>query len=416
MIDFYISDSALQILSQLLVLGAYLSTIYVFIEREKMFMCAGVIYSVISTALVYHIFENIGLTILFCIIILLVNRFRNGILIVSITIGYLLVNNISLIIVSNQETLFYMMLKLVSLECAYYIFQIVYYCRKTESIKSHLIFQSLIFCFCFGANFLLILYNQNMQMGTRDILFFPVFVNTALYLVTSLLIHAFIKNQKMQESLKIQQLKNEMVNKQYIVLKDKYEDIFILKHDMKHHLQTLSILLHQGNIENAKNYIDQVSGYINKNSLIFTSTNQMLEIVFNEKYLEAKKLGISIEMKCKAVALDYINDIDIIAIFANVLDNAIEAASISENEKKVAVSLVERNYYIIFEVVNTYGNKLQKKKNNLQSTKKGHLGFGLISVNKAVKRYGGLVKQDYDNDFFKMTIFFPVKNDILSNI
>ena len=185
---------------------------------------------------------------------------------------------------------------------------------------------------------------------------------------------------------------------------------------MKHHLQTLSILLHQENMESAKDYIDKVSRYINKNSLIFTSTNQMLEIIINEKYLEAKKLGISIEMKCKDVTLNYINDIDIIAIFANVLDNAIEAASISDNEKKVAVSLIERNDYIIFEVINTYGNKLQIKNNNLQSTKKDHLGLGLISVRKAVKRYDGLVKQDYDNDIFKMTIFFPVKNGISNNI
>lgn len=409
MIDFYISDFALQILSQFLVLGTYLSITYVFVARKKMFVCAGVIYSVISTALVYHIFENIGLTIFFCIIILLLNRFQNGIMIISIAIGYLLVNNISLIIVSNQETLFYMMLKLVSLECAYFIFQIIFYFRKSKRIKSYLIFQSLIFCFCFGANYLLILYNQNMQMGTRDILFFPVFVITALYLVTSLLIHLFIKNQQMQENLKIQQIKNEMVNKQYFALKEKYEDIFILKHDMKHHLQTLSILLHQGNIENAKDYIDKVSGSINKSSLIFTSTNQMLEIVMNEKFLEAKKLGISMEMKCRDVALDYINDIDIIAIFGNVLDNAIEAASISDNEKKISVSLAERNFYVIFEVINTFGNKLQKKNNHLQSTKKGHLGFGLISVNKTVKRYGGLVKQDYENDIFKMTIFFPAK-------
>lgn len=416
MIDFYISDSALQILSQLLVLGTYLSVVYLFAARKKFFVFAGVIYAAISTALVYYIYENIFLTVFFCLTILLANRFENFMVIVSATAGYLLVNNISLVISSNQETLFYMMLKLVSLECAYFIFQIFYYIWKEERLKNYLVFLSSVFCFCFGANFLLILYNRNMQLGTRDILFFPVFVNTVLYLVTSSLFHAFINNQRIQEGLKIQQLKNEMVNQQYHVLKEKYEDIFLLKHDMKHHLQTLSILLYQGNHEKAKEYIGQVSGDINKSSLIFTSTNQMLEIVLNEKYSEARKLGIDIEMNCADVALDHINDIDIIIIFANILDNAIEAASLSYHEKKIAVSLAERNYYIIFETINTYGNQLLVQNGNLRSTKKGHSGLGIVSVNKTVKRYGGILKRDYDDTIFKMTVFLPVEKVVLNNI
>ncbi len=412
--DFYVSDTAMQLLAIIPTLIVYLFILYKYTVKKKIFVVFGIVYVILALMDVYD--EHFIITGLFCMGVLFINRMKNTILIVAVTAGFILVDNSFLLIHSNQETLFYMMVKLAALQCAFFLYQLYeLWKRRTEHVKYLLLFQSIFYVFCFGVCVLLILYNTNMKKGMREVIYFPVFAITVLYLGVSVLFDFFQKNQIVQEKLNLQKEKNEMVNKQYQVLKQKYEDISILKHDTKHHLQTLAILLYQNQVDKAKVYIQSFSDYMNENTFAFRSTSQILEIIINEKYLEAKAKGIRMELDCEDFSMNRVDDVDMITIFANVLDNAIEAVEVLETERYIEVKLARKEHYIVFEVVNPYDGRVEEENHRFRTTKPGHDGLGIRSVRKTVTKYSGMVQMDYEGGIFTTTVLLPVRNCMMDN-
>ncbi len=407
MVDWYISDTALQLSSQLLVSGTYLWMLYTYIaERKRLFACMGILYAVISFALIYDVQESIIFSVIACILFLCMNQFRKRLPIIVVTTGYLLINHNALFIRTNQETLFYMMLKLIALECLFFVYECIITLKRKEYPNSALLFHTVFFGVSFGTNLLLLLHHQNMRRGTKDVLYFSVFANSALYIFVSVFFGIYMKNRWTMQKLEIKKLKDEMVYRQYEILKQKYEHVSILKHDMKHHLQTISILLYQGKREEVQEYIDQFASNMNENAMVYHCSNAILEIVINEKYLEATNQGIGMELRCEDAGLEYIDDVDVIAIFANVLDNAIEAASMLEGERKICVTLLERQDGVLFQVMNQYRGKVLNVGGKLRTTKRGHEGWGIASIRKTVERYGGTMQISYDDMIFTITVRF----------
>src|SRR5699024_3367711 len=89
-----------------------------------------------------------------------------------------------------------------------------------------------------------------------------------------------------------------------------------------------------------------------------------------------------------------IDDISLCTIFANTLDNAIEACvKVAEpSARKISVKArYTENGYFSYEIVNSKANPIRKKKGVLLTDKedsRSH-GLGLSSVRAAVEKYHG---------------------------
>lgn len=414
MVSIYISDHFLQIISHLFLLFVYIWMEYPYIiENKREFNILTVFFSVITFIFLYKIPMNIIISFLYLILTVILNKKKNVLNIFLLFIGYFIVNNLGLVVSSTQETLYFMMLKLIATDIYFFIFQI--YLSVIEYVNKNRIFiffQIFLFVTCIGANILILFNNQFMINETRDILYFPIFVISILYIVLSILIYYYNDYQEMNEMVRIHEIKNEIINKQYFSLKQKYEEISILKHDINNHLQTLYILSVQDNKgvkEYLKTYISTMSEY----SLYFKSDNQMLEIVINEKYIEARDKNINFEVECENTNLMFLEDIDIVTIFCNLLDNAIEANDNILKDKFIKVIITERDNYNVIQIINSFSNSVTVKKNRIITTKKGHLGLGLTSVKKSVEKYSGLLTFETEDDKFTIALLFPFNQNII---
>ena len=410
MVSIYISDHFLQIISHLFLLFVYIWMEYPYIiENKREFNILTVFFSVITFIFLYKIPMNIIISFLYLILTVILNKKKNVLNIFLLFIGYFIVNNLGLVVSSTQETLYFMMLKLIATDIYFFIFQI--YLSVIEYVNKNRIFiffQIFLFVTCIGANILILFNNQFMINETRDILYFPIFVISILYIVLSILIYYYNDYQEMNEMVRI----HEIINKQYFSLKQKYEEISILKHDINNHLQTLYILSVQDNKgvkEYLKTYISTMSEY----SLYFKSDNQMLEIVINEKYIEARDKNINFEVECENTNLMFLEDIDIVTIFCNLLDNAIEANDNILKDKFIKVIITERDNYNVIQIINSFSNSVTVKKNRIITTKKGHLGLGLTSVKKSVEKYSGLLTFETEDDKFTIALLFPFNQNII---
>ncbi|HBF5147711.1 TPA: sensor histidine kinase [Clostridioides difficile] len=149
-----------------------------------------------------------------------------------------------------------------------------------------------------------------------------------------------------------------------------------------------------------------------ENQYIYNTGNIVLDAILREKHNKCSVENINLSIDIKLNEELFIKPDDICIIFANIIDNAIEACS-KANEGmikyiKLKATLVNKFYVIKCE--NSRFNEV--KINNLKITtdKKDKFfhGIGLSSVRYSVEKYNGYIKINTPNDKFEILIYIPI--------
>lgn len=147
-------------------------------------------------------------------------------------------------------------------------------------------------------------------------------------------------------------------------------------------------------------YIEDVHSMLNSLGMKFYTENRMLNIVLNDKLKEFPPEQV--ECRLGGVNLGFISDIDITTIFANLLDNALEA----QPDKESSSIKIKGERIHEFTVIKI-SNPLVENYVEGRSTKVGHEGIGLQNVRSAVEKYSGELQLDHSDSLFSVTIAFP---------
>ena len=113
--------------------------------------------------------------------------------------------------------------------------------------------------------------------------------------------------------------------------------------------------------------------------------------------IDCNRRGIQFDYYVKGCNLLGVDDIDLVAILGNLMDNAMTAADQSAG-KRISLETTKRNGYSIVIVTNSCDTAPVINGQQLVSSKtdKWFHGFGLKSVAKTLKKYGGDFAWDYN--------------------
>ena len=127
----------------------------------------------------------------------------------------------------------------------------------------------------------------------------------------------------------------------------------------------------------------------------------MLNIILNEKLCHENLRDARLELDIEENCLDRIQEIDITTIFANLLDNAIEAMGRDkEPEEKYLKILAKREKeFLMIQVENSKSRHPEKWE--------GHQGLGLENVREAIKPYEGNCTITDEEKRFQAVILIP---------
>ena len=105
----------------------------------------------------------------------------------------------------------------------------------------------------------------------------------------------------------------------------------------------------------------------------------------------------------------HISSIDICAILANQIDNALVACAKIPVDKECFVKVViwQKENFVFFKVTNTTHKNPFNDKHELISTKNGLHGFGVKNISRTVSSYGGTLKSDYKDGKFISIAMIP---------
>ena len=186
-------------------------------------------------------------------------------------------------------------------------------------------------------------------------------------------------------------------------------EVNTLRHDLKNHLLCISEYIRLQQPDAAMEYIEKLTGQVKKelpyhmmtSSVAVNAILDLKKLVCDENQIDIKYFVLE--------ELPKIDETDLCVILANLLDNAIEAAS-KEEKRQIRLSMEIIGNYFRIVVQNQIAESVLKNNKKLGTTKKNQKihGFGLQSVEDAVERNDGMSNFSEENGWFVADIMLKI--------
>lgn len=180
-----------------------------------------------------------------------------------------------------------------------------------------------------------------------------------------------------------------------------------MRHDMKNHLSVVETLLRGGRYEKAEEYLHGLDQEFTSKTRGYCP-DPVVNAVLNAKMEKAQEEGIACEYQVDLKEAAALTDIELCSLFANTLDNAIEACVKIKDREKRRITLKARsvNGHFSYEIVNAKENKVTERNGSFETDKedKGSHGIGLWNVRQIVQKYEGEMDVSYTDETFSVTI------------
>lgn len=196
---------------------------------------------------------------------------------------------------------------------------------------------------------------------------------------------------------------------QYQMSKESIDFINYKYHDLKHQIAALRA---EENPEKRMIFLDRMEEEIHCYEVQNKTGNKVLDSVLTGKSVKCEKFGITLNSVVDGKLLDFMDIMDICTIFGNALDNAIECEkNVPDKEKRlIYLAVFSQKDFLIMRFENFFEGKLKSSEGVIKTTKthKSEFhGYGIKSIMHTVKKYGGAVRINVKDKWFKLTILIP---------
>lgn len=199
----------------------------------------------------------------------------------------------------------------------------------------------------------------------------------------------------------------EIYANQLDIMKNSYQKIKELRHDMRHHLGELKYLANTNEKKQLLAYIEDMELHMINTEEYVSSGNKEIDGTLNYLLQTAKKklkeVDVSVSIPENLEIHNYLFNV----ILGNLLENAIAAAVKTERKYlKIHIKLKQNVIYIVVE--NSYNGEVKIKDNKIMTSKKDKKihGIGLESVKRMVEEMNGMLDIQWKESVFTVNIIF----------
>lgn len=242
----------------------------------------------------------------------------------------------------------------------------------------------------------------------------------AVFFIIGALFVTYLVLKLIDESNTNMTLKNEndqlsLQSLQYEYLKNRMEAARRAKHDLR---QSLTVIQSYIKDDNKKDLLEYISHYISSlpsDAPIHYCNNYALNalIVYYETLAQENNIQFHAEIDYPD-NLDF-RDADIIVLYGNMLENAIEACMhISSGEPSITFQIKQVYDMLVSTLDNSYAGEIYKSGDKFLSTKSNHTGLGIASIKNIAKKYNGVTLFEYDKQVFHVSVMLNPKEQKLN--
>ena len=203
----------------------------------------------------------------------------------------------------------------------------------------------------------------------------------------------------------------DMQYKNYKLSKESIDIVNQKYHDLKHQI---NLLKSGADSEKAGEYLEQMEREIKIYETQNKTGNKVLDTILTSKSMHCQRHGIELKFMGEGQLLNFMEDMDISALFGNMLDNAIESVvKIKDRQKRlISLHVIQDKQFIRIRTENYCEENVQFQDGIPITTKKDKRfhGYGMKSMKKIVEKYGSSVMAGKANNWFELKILIPMKH------
>lgn len=193
--------------------------------------------------------------------------------------------------------------------------------------------------------------------------------------------------KEQEKTLLTQQMKYQ--EQHYAELLRVDSQIKAVKHDMKNHLRTISMLSNDGNHTELQEYINSTTNLIQQTELLITSGNPYIDALLGMKLSEMKEKAIHCKPKLSIPQSLPLPFSDTVTILGNILDNAIKSCVEYGDLSEITFSITYQQNTLLIHMENPCVSKIIKPYDT-----------GMQNVVNAAKKYSGTVQTQLQNEVY----------------
>lgn len=271
------------------------------------------------------------------------------------------------------------------------------------------------------------------------LLFFPVFTIAVIYAMLSVFEHVqtveqanllaviafgmvgmnivvfYLINDIVEREMKLHenkvfqiQAKNQL--EMYKSISENFDNQKRKTHEYKNQISCIESLLVKKQYSKLEEYVKKIYGSMNNEPDAINTNNVIVNAILNTKYHEAEEKGIVFVFRVNDLSELKMKDEDVVTILSNLLNNAIEACELCENNKVIKFKFIQEDDMIIIAVKNTFNYDVIYENGEIKSTKTSSVdehGVGIKNIIKTIEKYAGsYVIEDKNKEIF-FSIIIP---------
>lgn len=254
--------------------------------------------------------------------------------------------------------------------------------------------------------FNIILGGDYVQMQGAFIFFF--FFLLCFLVVVLMLLISMASTESNRIENRLLQNTNQMMEENYQALHQDLQTNAKMIHDFHHHLRVIRGIAERENPEELLSYIDSILNASYREMDLCRSGSDVIDAVINCNAAEAERKGIPFHYDVTLHSPLGIDPVDICAVLANQIENALEACGKVPNAdtRFVNVEITQHGGFVVFTVSNASLEPSLNKVGELVSRKerqgKSH-GFGIKNIRDVTEKYNGHLTSKYADGVFTST-------------
>ncbi len=206
-----------------------------------------------------------------------------------------------------------------------------------------------------------------------------------------------------------ERFQRDILSHQYEEVKEIYLNMRGWRHDYHNHLQAMKAQIASGQMEEMKQYLDELERNLDKVDTYVKSGNLMTDAILNSKLSLAEQKGIRVNCRAILPGELTVEDVDLCVLLGNLLDNALEACEkISEDQRFLRIYMVVNRSQLYISVQNSAREELDFNERNYISTKRGNHGLGMKRVRALADKYDGYLTLANEPGIFAAEVTLPL--------
>jgi len=235
-------------------------------------------------------------------------------------------------------------------------------------------------------------------------IFIPLVLSTIIISIAYYLIALSIDRTKRHQLLEKQL---DLQRDHYSNLSDSITAARASRHDLRHHLVTISEFLGKKEAAAAHEYLNRLCNHYDDSHIPTVCHNQSADALICHYLKLARQQGINVDVKLHIPDNLGIDNLDLCVIIGNCLENAIEACSKINGTEPCFIDInasISKGYLVI-KITNAFQGIVQPQDDGFVSSKRSAgSGLGLSSVKTLAAKYHGQCFISFDQHVFKVSI------------